>query len=371
MEKKKTKFTRKEIYDLIWEKPFTTIAKEYNISDNSLRKICKKYKITYPKAGHWMKVKHGVKIKKGQYKEIEEWKDKVFDFEERGSFENSGQYKYKCLLDEIKDNNAEYLNVPEKLTKPDILIKNYKSFYSKKDQDYQYQSTNIININVYKENEKRAILIFDTIIKLLKKNNHKIMIRNFKTYVVIDEIEILISLRELNKRVKDTDSKYSHYNTTKLVTTGKLLFSIGYFHCKIVKDGRLKLEERIADIYATIISMYQDKKEQNEWYRIQREENERKQQIELKKKAKIEEEHKRVEMLYQDSSAWNKSNSMRKMIDYFENKVSKDVKTQKANEWLEWAKSRALELDPFQNGIESFVSRYDIAIDVNSMTNNY
>ena len=53
-----TKLSREELYDLEWSKPLTTLAKEHGISDNGLRKICKKL----PKAGHWLKLEHGKPI---------------------------------------------------------------------------------------------------------------------------------------------------------------------------------------------------------------------------------------------------------------------------------------------------------------------
>jgi hypothetical protein len=46
-------FTRESLYELVWSKPLTSIAKEYNVSDNGIRKICKKYEIPLPKLGHW------------------------------------------------------------------------------------------------------------------------------------------------------------------------------------------------------------------------------------------------------------------------------------------------------------------------------
>lgn len=51
------KFSRKELYNLIWSKPLTTLAKEYAILDNGLRMTCVKYDIPLPAGGYWMKVK--------------------------------------------------------------------------------------------------------------------------------------------------------------------------------------------------------------------------------------------------------------------------------------------------------------------------
>jgi hypothetical protein len=37
--------TRKELYDLVWAQPLSRLTKKYKISDNGLRKICKRMNI--------------------------------------------------------------------------------------------------------------------------------------------------------------------------------------------------------------------------------------------------------------------------------------------------------------------------------------
>lgn len=39
------KFTRQELYDLVWERPMSQLAKEFDISDVGLRKICRQHNI--------------------------------------------------------------------------------------------------------------------------------------------------------------------------------------------------------------------------------------------------------------------------------------------------------------------------------------
>jgi hypothetical protein len=41
----KVTFTREELYDMVWEEPLSRLAKKYKISDNGLRKICKRMNI--------------------------------------------------------------------------------------------------------------------------------------------------------------------------------------------------------------------------------------------------------------------------------------------------------------------------------------
>ena len=53
--------TRLELYEKIWSTPMVVLAKEFNLSDNGLRKICKKHNIPTPLMGHWQKIQHGKK----------------------------------------------------------------------------------------------------------------------------------------------------------------------------------------------------------------------------------------------------------------------------------------------------------------------
>jgi hypothetical protein len=41
-------FTREQVYKLVWSKPLSKLAREFSISDNGLRKICKRMNIPLP-----------------------------------------------------------------------------------------------------------------------------------------------------------------------------------------------------------------------------------------------------------------------------------------------------------------------------------
>ena len=56
--------SRQDIYNLVWEKPLSHLAKEYQISDSGLRKICVRLKIPLPNQGHWARLKLGKSYKK-------------------------------------------------------------------------------------------------------------------------------------------------------------------------------------------------------------------------------------------------------------------------------------------------------------------
>ena len=72
--------TRKELYDLVWAEPMTTICKRFGLSDNGLRKHCKSMNIPTPPAGYWAKIKFGKKVKIIPLRKIRKLKNKVQNF---------------------------------------------------------------------------------------------------------------------------------------------------------------------------------------------------------------------------------------------------------------------------------------------------
>ena len=56
--------TRQEMYDLVWSKPMTQLAAEFEISDVGLRKICKAAKVPTPGIGYWAKLANGKAVAK-------------------------------------------------------------------------------------------------------------------------------------------------------------------------------------------------------------------------------------------------------------------------------------------------------------------
>lgn len=56
--------TREQLYDLVWSKPMTHLAKEFGMSDVAIRKHCKKLDIATPYVGYWAKLEHRRRVRK-------------------------------------------------------------------------------------------------------------------------------------------------------------------------------------------------------------------------------------------------------------------------------------------------------------------
>lgn len=55
---------REAIYLEVWSDPVSTVSKRYGLSDNGLRKICKKLGVPLPEAGYWARLRAGQQIKR-------------------------------------------------------------------------------------------------------------------------------------------------------------------------------------------------------------------------------------------------------------------------------------------------------------------
>ncbi len=58
------RFTRQELYGLVWSKPISKLAVTYGISDAGLAKACRRANIPCPRRGYWAKLSAGLTIEK-------------------------------------------------------------------------------------------------------------------------------------------------------------------------------------------------------------------------------------------------------------------------------------------------------------------
>ncbi len=56
------RISREELYEQVWSQPMSKLAKNYELSDVGLAKICKKLEIPIPKRGYWQRKQHGKKV---------------------------------------------------------------------------------------------------------------------------------------------------------------------------------------------------------------------------------------------------------------------------------------------------------------------
>jgi hypothetical protein len=179
------KISREDLYEKVWSFPLSKLCKEFNLSDNGLRKICIKHDIPLPNSGYWSKLRFGKKVSKIKLPE----KDDTSIIIEIKPFENKSSESFRDFLAEFPD---LIFIVPDELNDPDKITKALKQDLSKKKPSSNGQRENVISatynlevpdVVISKDNLSRALLIIDVLIK-----NFRIL--GFKVYCTLEGLII-------------------------------------------------------------------------------------------------------------------------------------------------------------------------------------
>ena len=362
----KVEVTRQELYDLVWSKPMTKLALEYNLSDNGLRKICKKHEIPLPLLGHWQKIQYNKEVKIIPLPKDFKGEDSI-TLNKGETKENEGITNFSKLLKEITDDTTLSFKVSDKLSNPDKLISEAKENLANKSKEkygtyrgITTTSNDIINISVAPKNCNRALRIMDKIIKLLKQRGHNVIVKYDTTYVVIREEEIKIRLRERLKRITIPDAKYS-WGSTDYIPTGILTFKVDEYPEKEFYDNNKQtLEEQIPKIL-TKLELVSDKiKRDNEEREIRHQEYKKQREIEEAIKKRHANEIENFKKLLEDSERWKKASDLRNFIKELESNAIKENKlSEELSNWIKWSNDKADWYDPLVNKNDDLLTEKD------------
>ena len=348
-----TKLTRKELYDLVWSTTISKILEKYALSNDGFKKICKKYEVPLPPNGYWLKLKHNKPFKKEILNLDFEGNNEIeFTIREEGSIINIDQSPLTILTKQILSDKNAPLKIPEKLTKPDILIAQTKDSKSKNNYDfYSYRTSKIDLLSIYveKDNFNRALIIMDMFVKLLRYRGHSFKrdINGYGPHIMIKEISFPFSIREAKRRIPPEKNSYS----STYIPTGVLVLKIGEgYKAQEWKDGTIKLENQLAKIVAKLENdtekeLIRQEESRIYWLKYE-EEKERKNQIKKRKEEEIKKFNKLVEL----SKQYNQSLLIREYIKAeHERAIDKNNLTPEKIEWIKWANDKADWLDPLIN----------------------
>jgi hypothetical protein len=361
-----TILTRQELYDLVWENPLSKLAKKYNLSDNGLRKVCKKLDIPLPKNGYWQKIQYNKKVSKEKLPVNNSVETSItLKFRDNSETIINGEgNELNHLTKELQNVLKDTIVFPEKLTRPHQLIIDAKNDLKTKEPSYQHNikgllntSSGILNITVAPPSVKRALLFMDVFIKALQKRGHKITVKE-GTKIVIDNIEIGIGLRE---RLKRKIVKGTYYDSTELYPSNILSLSLYVYPAKDWTDtDTSKLEDKIPNIIAKLeLQAIEEKRKaiERELWHI---EYERQRKIEEDFKARKEQEKIKTKKLFSDAEKFDKATIYRNYIAATEQKAIKENNlTEELKDWIKWANEKADWFDPFTNKEDELLNDND------------
>ena len=355
-----TVLTREQLYDLVWSTPMIQLAKKYKISDNGLRKICKRINIPTPDNGYWLRLKYNKSVSKKKLPPVYSGKGEV-SLSENNFDDNSKGPSIHQLKKEIELSNQYSLKVPSKLTNPDKLIQNVIDFYKEREfkpneiPSFLLVRGRCLDIRTTSSQLNRALRIMDTFIKVVKARGHKITLLPGKTEVIILENYTEISIIE-KCDIIEPEGKYS---SRKLIPNGKLAFKADTYYSKEWTDNNVKLEEKLS----TIIAWLELKaiKINIVWDRNREEEKARE---EIKRKERELLEIKNMEVLkfkdlLEKSKRFRKAANLRDYIQAIEeNTIKHRTISDDLKEWIIWAKQKADWYDPLMDHEDSLLGPF-------------
>lgn len=360
----KNTFSRQELYDLVWLKPMITLAKEFNLSDNGLRKICKKNDIPMPNAGYWAKVKFGKMTTKIKLPKSKNNPEKLIVIEVVENKVKSIKYNVGSLPQILTNNDLKF-KVSDRLDNPDKLVietqnKLSKSFkgYDNPDVDMVCTYRGALGLEVSRSILPRVLRLYDNMIKNCKILNYSFVADGKDTKIKSNENDsdcVNIFIREKCNAI-DQISK-NGWKTRSLTPNGKLCVKIGHYSpFEFLDSNKATLEEQIPNILAKIDSSIQERKK----WRIQSEINriERERQVEIARKLhlRMEDELSRFVDFYNEAHRWKKYMVLK---EYYEMIESESKESDKHEEWLEWAKEKLDWYNPKVNKKDKLLDRVD------------
>lgn len=274
---------------------------------------------------------------------------------------------------EIESDPKAPLIVPEKLTKPDILIQNTKSYHqSRKNKDFvRNDKLDTVHIYVEEANYNRALNKMDSFIKLLRHRGHSFRrdINNYGPKIVAYDVEFSWNIREKTKRILSDKI----YETATYIPTGILILQIGEsFRAKEWVDGATKLENRLSKVVAKIEL---DALKELEWREecrlsdIRRAEEERIRKI---FEARKEKEVVKTRKLFSDAKKFDKATMYRNFIKATEQKaITENNLTAELKDWIKWAYNKADWIDPTSAKQDELLNDNDIDEIENPKKTNY
>ncbi|WP_340111004.1 hypothetical protein [Maribellus mangrovi] len=349
---KEITFTRKELYDLVWSEPLIRLSKKFKISDNGLRKICKRMNIPLPTAGHWQKIKSGYKVQVTKLPAKFEGNNtiKLILRNKDGSYVEPEPSQRSLIKKEILNDPKLIMKVPERLSNPDPLVLQAKeTLLIEKRKSPHFDGVletkpGELYIRVAPSNVARSLRFMDAFIKLLIARNHNVHLQYGKIKCAINGIDFEFSLKEKMKIVKPKEN----FIKNEFHPSGKLAFIVDTNPQKEWKDTSELIENKLLDI---LIYLEIKSSEVKAW----KLEYERKRKIIEAEEQKANEPfiRKQTELtsfanLFKQAVHWQQTKFMR---DYLTLVIQNGRTTLNGNaefqEWIDWAKKKIDWYDPF------------------------
>jgi hypothetical protein len=367
---KKIGINRTDLYEQVWSTPMTQLASQYSMSDNGLKKICRKLNIPTPPIGYWARLQHGKKGFKKPLHDLKYGEQETYTLEVKQTTKRYLEDDSKIIAIIAEEEKADRISVAEKLVSPHPLVELTRDVLSKaKPDDYgalRLWRQKYLDMRVTPGTLKRALRIMDALVKAFEE-------RNFKVDIVTDKVPesyALIHGEKLSFSIEEKINQIAHVPTEKekkelekypwkarkwdYIPTGILTLRIKEYGPEGLRkswsDGKSKrLEDLLNDFIVGAIKVAIINREERLIREKESEERRKREEEELRHRLAME---KFIRKLENNAESWAKSQMIRSYINEVEKIVAQrdDSHTfqEQYEKWLVLAKRYADHLDPLQ-----------------------
>ena len=365
-------YNREKLYQEVWEKPVTEVAKRYKVSDVAIHKVCKSLNIPTPGLGYWAKVKAGKPVKQTPLPHSDKAETKTGI---RTGLEPRPKTAAAGLQFLPPEDQSAVLSVAAQIMLPDENSRMHPKIiaHRKKVASWQKESRNkdpywirrnkdrmpFLADTVSEATLPRVCRIFDALIKAMEPlgcsltDDLKFVVNGETVFLSIvesqDKVEHVPTREENMQLLKYEEEKKKYSLASKpnirkydYVYNGQLSLRVGSE--KSIRDAKANvIEDRLGDV---ILLLYQA----SNALRVQREEQEaaerKREEEERLRNARRERYNQDVECtnaLVNEAEDFEIACKIRAYISAVE---QKETLAEEEAAWIEWAKLKADWYDP-------------------------
>lgn len=367
---KEYRIEREQLYDLVWSKPMTEVAKQYEVSDRTLAKICDKLNVPYPGVGYWRKIEVGETPAKQKLPDVPpNFQTYHTISKDLPDYELVISGEAQIQIDHEND-PVNKIVVPRNRGMLHLLIKrtemSLKLMHTRSNILTSREEEGIFKISVSKAELSRALRILNTLVKELEKRKFLVYIDKGMLKVKIFGQGIGFALREKLKKIELPQKPGSYYyRDYDHRPTGILILSIEdlYMEHRMRKNFTdnlsVKVEDKLNEFIVALILISQEliaqSKHRDEQHKIWEEKQRKKEEL----LERIKKEEDKVAELNKNIELFHKATIIREYAEILKHKSLDESlaeeERKEQEEYIHWALEQADRLDPLVKSPESIL----------------
>ncbi|OIQ51142.1 hypothetical protein BerOc1_03087 [Pseudodesulfovibrio hydrargyri] len=343
--------TREELYELVWEKPTSQLAKDFNISDSAIAKWCRKMEVPKPPRGYWAKKKSYAKVKKTPLKPLSLKGVSLVQYNPAPPVPKKEKFHVE-VPDDIKI-------VKGSLRSQHPLVREAKAMFKKAKPDrlrnvYDLRYKEVLDIQVSPASLDRALLFFDSLLKTVERMGAEVrFVKDYqwvKTVISFKESAIQVGIYETGKRSQTPEpvhgeNSFLGYDRYQFTPTGYFSFRIHNAYYRVKGEWKENAKTKLDGHFKSILQEFYRFNEAIKQEAIKAREEARLREIRRQEEQRRLAEIEKEKRLLKTAEEWDVFAKLEAFLDAVESTYPDNPK---AKEYVQWGRGVAEKVDPIK-----------------------